>query len=367
MTVKKNNSLPKKHIRVACVGDVMFGGRAESELKAKGIRNICRRLMDFFDDCDLVLLNLEAPITFSDSPYQSKPYNFKTEPLLLQLFDQRFVFSIANNHIDDFGTAGLADTIFHMTEQQLNYAGAGATLSEAGRPCIIDVGGVKIGILSAADPRNRCATNISPGIFPATIENLANAIENMQKSVQIIFVSLHVGLEHSPVPSPFQIKLAQTCIDSGAALVHFHHSHSLSGHQLSAKNVILWGTGNFIFPPSGPFNKFHRQRGAIWKIEFNLQEKRPIGLKVMPVTLDRNGFPRISDKKSGEKITRMIHKLSQRIEKRKTFWHLIYLVHPHFLSFTLYNYARYCAMNGIRATWQLIFKGIKQQAGLYGN
>ncbi|MBN2356164.1 hypothetical protein JXO59_08625 [candidate division KSB1 bacterium] len=84
--------------------------------------------------------------------------------------------------------------------------------------------------------------------------------------------------------------------------------------------------------------------------------------------LDEDGFPHRAEEKSGKKIVRTINTLSHRSEQKGIpFWRLFYLLHPRFLGLTVSNYARYCAVNGIRDTLRIMLRGIKQQAGAHGN
>jgi hypothetical protein len=55
---------------------------------------------------DVIVANLEAPVMKYSIPRENKRYNFKLQKDVLELFDQRFVLSLANNHILDFGREG---------------------------------------------------------------------------------------------------------------------------------------------------------------------------------------------------------------------------------------------------------------------
>ena len=57
----------------------------------------------------------------------------------------------ANNHTADFGEAGVLATIGHLKAARMPFAGIGASLAEAARPCYLETAHGRVAMISAAD------------------------------------------------------------------------------------------------------------------------------------------------------------------------------------------------------------------------
>ena len=64
--------------------------------------------------------------------------------------------SVANNHSLDYGIAGMVDTLKHLQEQHLPYAGAGLNLSQASSPQYVDTAMGRVALLA-------CCSTVAPG------------------------------------------------------------------------------------------------------------------------------------------------------------------------------------------------------------
>src|ERR1035437_219376 len=119
------------HVDIGLVGDVLLTADLFGEAEKYSSNELKNILWKNFTGCPLVIANLEAPITRLDVPAENKPYNLKNAPQALELFDSRFVLSLANNHIMDFGPHGLFDTLEALDAAGLTYVGAGRNLEQA--------------------------------------------------------------------------------------------------------------------------------------------------------------------------------------------------------------------------------------------
>lgn len=189
------------HIAITCLGDI-----APIKVSAEAILADIQSKKDYLDklfaDSDIVFGNLETPITTRNFIRENKKYNFKTNNLIINSFPDKFVFSIANNHILDYGYEGLFETIGHLSTKKIRFCGAGRNIEDAAKPVIIECKGRKIGFLAAADKRYQAATKSRPGIMPADLHILNSAIRNLNNAVDIIYLSIHMGMEYISIPAP---------------------------------------------------------------------------------------------------------------------------------------------------------------------
>jgi len=80
--------------------------------------------------------------------------------------------------------------------------------------------------------------------------------------VDRVIVSVHGGVEDSPWPSPFSREAYRSLIDSGATLVHGHHSHVPQGYEAYGDGVIFYGLGNFAVDP----DKWQGYPNGMWSL-----------------------------------------------------------------------------------------------------
>ena len=345
-----NNSTSK--ITVNCVGDIApVRGTAEI-LGNTDAGKFARQLLKSSPQSDLTVANLESPVVLQARLKENKRYTLRTDVSVLDLFDSRSVISLANNHIMDHGEQGLAETIAALDARGLVYAGAGSNLEEASQPALIDVGGVRVAVLCCADPRFRAATADSAGTCPVTVELVETAVSELRDMADMVILSVHMGIEFLPVPSERQLALAEVCARAGVSVLHFHHTHTISGVQKIGECTVLYGTGNFIFPyvlSGGHRRSWHKT--AVWTVDVALDEGKPRSTSVSwtPLLLDDAGLPAPAPARTANRINREIERWSRRIKKGTALdaWRLLYVLRPGYLWLAIVNYGDMVRRQGL--------------------
>jgi poly-gamma-glutamate capsule biosynthesis protein CapA/YwtB (metallophosphatase superfamily) len=154
------------------------------------------------------------------------------------------VVSIANNHANDFGAAGVESTRAALTGAGVSYSGP------SGHETIIERNGVKIGVL---------AFSTSPGQNDLRrIESAKVLVKELAEKADLVVVSFHGGAEgtkatHTPYgKEKFYGEdrgnlrdFAHAVVDSGADLVVGHGPHVLRGMEVYRERLVLYSLGNF--------------------------------------------------------------------------------------------------------------------------
>jgi len=211
---------------------------------------------------DLAIINLEGPVFDNPSGYEQ---SLKAGPALfhksLPLGIERIVYSLANNHIMDYGVKALADSLTMITNTKAFYCGAGDNLNISRKHLIIEHEGVKLGVISRCETQFGIATDECPGACPfdATIYN---SIKELRENCDLLIVSLHAAAEMSPWPSPHRQDLCKSLIDAGADVVHGHHSHIPQGWERYKDGYIFYGLGNLCVDPSS----WSSHNNALWSL-----------------------------------------------------------------------------------------------------
>lgn len=214
-------------------------------------------------DADLVLINLETPLTrhLKPRPKAGPALSGSFEPLA-RFATQDFVLTLANNHIMDYGEIGLQETINACRNSGFETVGAGANLDTALQPVIRNLRGVKIGILACAETQFGIATPWRAGVAPIVPGKMEAWIRQLAEQVDIVIVTVHGAAEMCPWPSPQWQDLLRGFIDAGALIVHGHHSHVPQGYEEYHDGLIFYGPGNFLVEPA----KWRDTPNALWSI-----------------------------------------------------------------------------------------------------
>lgn len=198
---------------------------------------------------DFVLGNLECPATNADIAIKKAGPNLKAKPEdVAMLASIGFnAFSLANNHILDYGCMGVEDTISSLKANELEYFGAGNNSKNAEQPLVIDLDGKKVGFLSFAEAEFNLATEESAGANHFDPLESFDLIRDLKAQTDYVIVLYHGGIEYYQYPSPLVQKKCRKMIDCGADLVSIQHSHCIGTVESYNNGNIIYGQGNSVF------------------------------------------------------------------------------------------------------------------------
>lgn len=203
-----------------------------ARFEEKGPEYFLSNVRDIFSQDDLTVVNFEGTITDSQDA-ADKSYTFKGDKNYVNVLTSSSVevCNLANNHTQDYGDEGFADTKTALTEAGLRHFGFEDT-------AIVEVNGVKVGFTG----------QFTVYEDPIHLETLKNNIKTLKdKGAQLIIANFHWGLELDYYPDADQIELAHAAIDAGAHLVIGHHPHVLQGVEVYKGRYICYSLGNFCF------------------------------------------------------------------------------------------------------------------------
>lgn len=243
---------------LAFIGDVMLGRGVNDEIMRHEPGYFWGDVLPILQSADAVVANLECAITGHVTEWQETPkvFYFRADPKavdVLRIANIQYV-SLANNHILDFEVEGLLDTLKYLDEAGVLHAGAGRNLAEAAKPAILDLKGLKIGIVSLTDNEPAFAANENPGTSyleinddPWTIDFLKDEVSKArQLGADLIVLSLHWGPNMVTSPPVRFRKFAQAAVDLGVSIVHGHSAHVFQGAQVYKNKLIMYDTGDFL-------------------------------------------------------------------------------------------------------------------------
>ena len=206
------------------------------------------------------VVNLETSITRSDDHRPGKGIHYRMHPdnvgcLTAAGID---VCALANNHVLDFGEAGLLETIDTLAAVGVRGAGAGRTLAQAREPASVGIPGegrlfvFAFGDPSSGIPSSWAATDDAPGIdvlpdlLEATAGEILERVRSVKQARDIVVASIHWGGNWGYQIPAAQQQFARWLLDGGVDIVHGHSSHHARPIELYRGKLILYGCGDFL-------------------------------------------------------------------------------------------------------------------------
>ncbi len=198
---------------------------------------------------DLAVANLECPLTDCDRPITKLGPAMKAAPASVNGLAKAGIkaFSLANNHILDYGRAGLFDTLGAIEAANCLHTGAGENLAAAKKPLLVKIKDKKIAFLSVAEHEFSIAGEDSPGANPFDVLDTFDEIRALKASADAVIVLYHGGAEEYRLPSPRLQKIVRRMAEQGADYVLCQHSHCVGAYEKYLDSHLVYGQGNFLF------------------------------------------------------------------------------------------------------------------------
>jgi hypothetical protein len=252
-----------KNTTLMAVGDVILGGPNPENLLALA---------------EPVLRTGDVVVGQLEVPYTNRVFNsaLGRDPSILSILaSANFkVLTFVGNHTADLGVPGIEDSIAGVRKYGMAIVGAGMNIDEARKPAIIERNGVRFGFLgyNCVGPKETWASPDRPGCAyvyiithyeldyavpggPPTIYTwaeyktlgaMAEDIRKLRPLCDVLIVSLHKGVIHTPMKlMAYEQLVSYAAIDAGADVVLGHHQHILQGIEMYKGKPIFHGLCNF--------------------------------------------------------------------------------------------------------------------------
>jgi len=233
-------------VRVCAVGDIGLSGRVAANLSStEGPDELFAEIAPLFHRADITFGNLESPLSGEIAPNQlfSAP---ATGAALLKRSGFNLL-SLANNHVYDYGRAGLVATLDAVMKADLVPLGVGDSPASAQALVRTDINGLRIGWLGCG--RTLVSQGaLGPHYWEFSEDELLDATKRNRADVDLLIVSIHIGLMYMDYPRPEHKAMAERLMAEGADLILMHHAHVLQGVQVTPqRRVCCYNLGNFLF------------------------------------------------------------------------------------------------------------------------
>ena len=313
-------------MKILVAGDFCPTERLKPIVESGDYHSIFCEVEPIIKSADYSIVNYECPAVLGNYPPIEKcGPNLSSSPKGIEAIKYAGfnIATLANNHIMDFGTQGLMDTVSLCSQYNIDTVGVGKNLEDASKILYKRKDGETLAIINCCEHEFSIAGNDSAGANPLNPIQQYYKIKEAKQSADYVLVIVHGGHEMYQLPSLRMVDTYRFFIDAGADAVVNHHQHCFSGYEFYNGKPIIYGLGNFCFDSS--------YRNSIWNegylavIDF---QQKIIDIRTIPyIQNNKNvGIYPIKDQAS---FNDKIYKLNQTInnkaklqEEQKTYYGL---------------------------------------------
>ena len=261
-------------ISLIMTGDVSLGRAVNAQIqRSKNPYLPFEKTASFLKGGDLTIVNLESPL-LENCPLTSE--GMKLCGSLVNIAGLSFagidIASVANNHINDFGSLGA-----QKTEEILSENGIRALKNE--ELLVYSIKGVNFAFL---------AYDLIGHQFNQ--EKFLKQITKAKEGADLLVIIFHWGVEYTAKPTERQKQIAYLAIDQGADLILGNHPHWVQSREVYKDKLIVYSHGNFVFDQL--WSEKTRQ-GIIGKYTF--QKKKLIDSRFLPIWINESFQPELKE------------------------------------------------------------------------
>ncbi|HXG41501.1 MAG TPA: CapA family protein [Dehalococcoidia bacterium] len=296
--------LDPSHLRVlVATGDVIPARMVDVTIRRRGDDFLypVQDVAHLTRAADVTVINLEAPL-IEDCPYHDTGFTFCGRPGFVRALEAMGVdvATLENNHIGNYGQAGIAST------QQV-LARAGIAWADRHRLAVLDVRGLRFGFL---------AFNGVGESFDR--EAVRQGIASARPQVDVLVVAFHWGMEYVDVPQPAPgiapddpVEIAHLAVDAGADLVLGNHPHWVQAVEVYRGKLIVYAHGNFIFDQMW---SYETRVGVIGRYTF--YDRQLVRAEFLPVLIEDYSRPRPLEGAEAQAVLERMRRASEALAQR---------------------------------------------------
>lgn len=249
---------PDVDVTLRFVGDIMCHDRQIRAAEREGSYDMSdwfSTIAPSIQGADLAVGNLETTFAGAEKGYGGFPHFNTPDEYADALKEAGFdVLTTANNHTYDFRLGGIERTLRVLDDRGIAHTGAYAREEDYDCQLIVDVKGVKVGILAYTDTFNRkpkeewCVRELSEKQVKKDVAAMR------EQGADLIVCMVHWGSEYEEHVGSSQEKRARILAENGVDAIFGSHPHVIQTAEMLSvetdagiKTVpVAYSMGNFI-------------------------------------------------------------------------------------------------------------------------
>jgi len=249
------------------------------------------------------VINLETSVTVSDAYCPRKGIHYRMHPGNVPTLQAAGIDAcvLANNHVLDFGRAGLLETLRLLHAAGIRTAGAGQHLADAQRPATIELAsGARVLLFAfctedSGVPKTWAAGAQLPGVNVlddlslATADEIGARVRASKRAGDIAIATVHWGSNWGYEVPAKHVRFARGLVDAGVDLVHGHSSHHPRPIEVYRGHLVLYGCGDLINDYEGiaGYESFRPDLSLLYFPTIDRRDGSLVGLRMTPMQTRR--------------------------------------------------------------------------------
>lgn len=261
-------------MRILFGGDFCPQNRVAKLFEERKYASVLGEIKNLVSQVDYSIINFECPITKGgEKPIIKQGPNLQCAENGIEALQWAGIScaALANNHLLDYGEAGVRQTIEACKKYNIDTVGGGLNLQEASRILYKTINNSNVAIINCCEHEFSIATKKTAGANPLNPIQQYYNIQEAKKHADYVIIMVHGGHEQFQLPSPRMQELYRFFINIGADAVINNHQHCYSGYEIYQGKPVFYGLGNLCFDYSmTDDNTWHEGYMVILNINQNI-------------------------------------------------------------------------------------------------
>lgn len=232
--------ISQNKLKIMIGGDIMLDRGIRLLGEKYGYDSLFASITPLFKSADIVVANLEGPITSNKS--KTVIGKNKTGPAMQFTFDPKVtsslnnagisIVSLANNHMDNFGISGIKETKNYLNKANIKWFGDPYNATSS--VLKLEKNGMKIAF-------------VGYHAFSKGFEKILESIKSLREEKYFVIVMPHWGEEYASSTNSFVINQARAMVTAGANIVVGSHPHVVQQRVWMGNVPVIYSLGNLLF------------------------------------------------------------------------------------------------------------------------
>ncbi len=247
------NRAPEQMTTLIMTGVTALVRGIANRMEEKGILYPAERVGALLRAADV--LHISNEISFSDDcpvpDPRTESLTFCSDPSYIDLLRRLDpdVIELTGNHVKDYGSQPMLDTLAMYCDEGWVYYGGGTDLEDARLPITVKRNGTTFSFVGCnpVGPEYAWATAEYPGAAPCDYEYIRSELAELKEQVDVPIATLQYWEFYQYEPSAQQRRDFRDLVEAGAAIVSGSQAHHPQAIEFYEGAFIHYGLGNLLF------------------------------------------------------------------------------------------------------------------------
>lgn len=299
---------------IAFIGDICLGRHIREKFESTNCEFVSKSVVDTLKKTNgIVIANLESPLS---DVFENQNTQFCGNPAILEQFKWIDCFSLANNHINDFGEEAIESTIQSLNNYGIAYNGI---YEEEYQPYLVEEDGCKIAVICCAPRVNEpFAENCKYRLLLNNDPLLYETISKYKTAGYLVIVYTHMGSMFCSYPNPSVLEATHSLIDAGCDCVFVSHPHCIGGIYKYKGVPVIYSLGDFLMDGAS-----FRRRQA-YSVSLDIRNNKIVNWNIIPTITTKDLRVELPKKRIEKRILKNISKVERNIDNNQRNYNSFY-------------------------------------------